>query len=68
MAMMEGLCPGLLFDFFSKSVPKTLLTLQSKADKYITSEKLIEAKRRRRGKEDQKKKDRILDDRNTRAS
>ena len=27
LAMMEGLCPGPLFDSLSKNVPETLLTL-----------------------------------------
>ncbi|GFS32781.1 hypothetical protein Acr_00g0024600 [Actinidia rufa] len=37
MAVMEGLCPGLLFDFLSKSIPATLSALQNKADKYIAA-------------------------------
>ncbi|GFY87329.1 hypothetical protein Acr_05g0009680 [Actinidia rufa] len=57
MAMMEGLCPGPLFDSFSKNVPETLSTLQSKADKYIATEELVEAKHRRRGREDHKRKE-----------
>ncbi|GFZ06625.1 hypothetical protein Acr_18g0007950 [Actinidia rufa] len=57
MAMMEGLRPGLLFDSLSKNVPETLSALQSKADKYITAEELAEAKRRRRGKDDHKRKE-----------
>ncbi|GFZ12853.1 hypothetical protein Acr_23g0012380 [Actinidia rufa] len=57
MAMMEGLRPGPLFDSFSKNVPETLSTLQSKADKYIAAEELAEAKRRRRGKDDHKRKE-----------
>ncbi|GFY86564.1 hypothetical protein Acr_05g0002030 [Actinidia rufa] len=36
---------------------KTLSALQSKADKYIAAEELAEAKRRRRGKEDHKRKE-----------
>ena len=44
MAMMEGLCPGPLFDSLSKNVPETLLTLQRKADKYINAEELAKAK------------------------
>ena len=44
MAMMEGLCPGPLFDSLSKNVLETLSTLQSKADKYIAVEELEEAK------------------------
>ncbi|GFY91132.1 hypothetical protein Acr_07g0013280 [Actinidia rufa] len=48
MAMMEGLRPGPLFDYLSKSVPETLSTLQSKADKYITTKELVEAKYVRR--------------------
>ena len=36
--MMEGLCPGPLFDSLSKNIPETLSTLQSKADKYIAVE------------------------------
>ncbi|GFY87779.1 hypothetical protein Acr_05g0014180 [Actinidia rufa] len=57
MAMMEGLRPGPLFDSLSKIVPETLSALQSKADKYIATEELAEAKRRRRGKEDHKRKE-----------
>ncbi|GFS31429.1 hypothetical protein Acr_00g0017230 [Actinidia rufa] len=57
MAMMEGLRPGPLFDSLSKNVPKTLSALQSKANKYITAEELAEAKCRRRGKEDHKRKE-----------
>ncbi|GFY87000.1 hypothetical protein Acr_05g0006390 [Actinidia rufa] len=44
MAMMEGLCPDILFDSFSKNVPATLSARQSKADKYITAQELAEAK------------------------
>ncbi|GFZ06817.1 hypothetical protein Acr_18g0009870 [Actinidia rufa] len=55
MAMMEGLHLGPLFDSLSKNVPETLLTLQSKADKYIVAEKLAEAKWKRRGREDKRK-------------
>ncbi|GFY98578.1 hypothetical protein Acr_12g0011190 [Actinidia rufa] len=57
MAMMEGLRPGPLFNSLSKNVPETLSALQSKADKYIAAEELAEAKRRRRGKEDHKRKE-----------
>ncbi|GFS35922.1 hypothetical protein Acr_00g0042720 [Actinidia rufa] len=57
MAMMEGLRPGPLFDSLSKNVPETLSALQSKADKYITTEELAEAKRRQRGKDDHKRKE-----------
>ncbi|GFZ10013.1 hypothetical protein Acr_21g0006120 [Actinidia rufa] len=57
MAMMEGLRPGPLFDSLSKNVPETLSALQSKADKYIAAEELAEAKRRRRGKDDHKRKE-----------
>ncbi|GFY92422.1 hypothetical protein Acr_08g0008180 [Actinidia rufa] len=57
MAMMEGLQPGPLFDSLSKNVPETLSALQSKADKYIAAEELAEAKRRRRGKDDHKRKE-----------
>ncbi|GFZ09595.1 hypothetical protein Acr_21g0001940 [Actinidia rufa] len=57
MAMMEGLRPGPLFDSLSKNIFKTLSALQSKANKYIAAEKLAEAKRRRRGKEDHKRKE-----------
>ncbi|GFZ19274.1 hypothetical protein Acr_27g0010130 [Actinidia rufa] len=46
MAMMEGLRPGPLFDSLSKNVPETLSALQSKANKYIAAEELVEAKRR----------------------
>ena len=47
MAMMEEFRPGPLFDSLLKNVPKTLSTLQSKANKYIAAEELAEAKRRR---------------------
>ena len=57
MAMMEGLRPSLLFDLLSRNVPVTQYALQSKADKYITAEELTEAKRRRRGREDYKRKE-----------
>ncbi|GFY94940.1 hypothetical protein Acr_10g0003250 [Actinidia rufa] len=57
MAMMEGLRSGPLFDSLSKNIPKTLSTLQNKADKYIATEELAEAKRRRRGKDDHKRKE-----------
>ncbi|GFS37212.1 hypothetical protein Acr_00g0050680 [Actinidia rufa] len=52
-----GLRPGPLFDSLSKNVPETLSALQSKADKYIAAEELAEAKRRRRGKDDHKRKE-----------
>ena len=57
MAMMEGLRPGSLFNSLSKNVPKTLSTLQSKADKYIAAKELAEAKQRRRGRDDHKRKE-----------
>ncbi|GFS41537.1 hypothetical protein Acr_00g0074980 [Actinidia rufa] len=57
MAMMEGLQPDPLFDSLSKNVPETLSALQNKADKYIAVEELAEAKRRRRGKDDHKRKE-----------
>ncbi|GFY80683.1 hypothetical protein Acr_01g0004920 [Actinidia rufa] len=57
MAMMEGLRPGPLFDSLSKNVPEILSALQSKADKYIAAEELAEAKGRRRGKDDHKRKE-----------
>ncbi|GFZ16012.1 hypothetical protein Acr_25g0004210 [Actinidia rufa] len=57
MAMMEGLRPGPLFDSLSKNVLETLSALPSKADKYIAAEELAEAKRRRRGKDDHKRKE-----------
>ncbi|GFY81279.1 hypothetical protein Acr_01g0010880 [Actinidia rufa] len=57
MAMMKGLRLGPLFDSLSKNVPETLSALQSKADKYIAAEELAEAKRRRRGKDDHKRKE-----------
>ncbi|GFY85507.1 hypothetical protein Acr_04g0002450 [Actinidia rufa] len=56
MAMMEGLRPGPLFDSLSKNVPETISDLQNKVDKYIDVEELAEAKRRRRGKDDSKRK------------
>ncbi|GFS36964.1 hypothetical protein Acr_00g0048940 [Actinidia rufa] len=49
--------PGPLFDSLFKNVPETLSALQSKADKYIAAEELVEAKRRRRGKDDHKRKE-----------
>ncbi|GFZ06814.1 hypothetical protein Acr_18g0009840 [Actinidia rufa] len=45
------------FDSLSKNVSETLSALQSKADKYIAAEELAEAKRRRRGKDDHKRKE-----------
>ena len=57
MAMIEGLCPGPLFAPLSQSIPETLSALQSKANKYIATEKLVETKCRRRGKDDQKRKE-----------
>ncbi|GFZ18346.1 hypothetical protein Acr_27g0000850 [Actinidia rufa] len=57
MAMMEGLCPGPLFDSLSKNVLETQSALQSKADKYIVAKELVEAKRIRRGKDDHKRKE-----------
>ncbi|XP_057505527.1 uncharacterized protein LOC130788840 [Actinidia eriantha] len=57
MAMMKGLRPGPLFDSLSKNVPETLSALQNKADKYIAAEELAEAKRRRQGKDDPKRKE-----------
>ena len=47
MAMIEGFCPGPLFDSLSKNVPETLLTLHSKADKYNATKELAKAKRKR---------------------
>ena len=46
---------GPLFDSLSKSVLETLSALRSKADKYIPDEELVEAKCRRRGKDDHKR-------------
>ena len=57
MAMMEGLCPGSLFDSLSKNIPKTLSMLPSKVDKYIVAEKLVEAKCRRQGRDGHKRKE-----------
>ncbi|XP_057463828.1 uncharacterized protein LOC130753670 [Actinidia eriantha] len=57
MAMMEGLRPGPLFDSLSKNVFETISALQNKADMYIAVEELAEAKRRRRGKDDPKRKE-----------
>ncbi|GFY87967.1 hypothetical protein Acr_05g0016060 [Actinidia rufa] len=48
MAMMEGLRPGPLLDSLSRNVPETQSALQSKANKYIATKELAEAKRRRR--------------------
>ena len=56
ISMIDGLRLGPLFDYLSKNVTKTLSALQAKADKYITVEELVEAKRRRRGMENQKRK------------
>ena len=55
--MMEGLRSGPLFDSLSKSVPKILSVLQIKADKYITTEELAKAKRKRLRKDDHKRKE-----------
>ena len=55
--MMEGLRLGQLFDSLSKNVPETLSALQSKADKYIAVNELAEAKRRRKGRDDHKRKE-----------
>ena len=52
MVMMEGLCPGALFNSLSKNMSKTLSVLQAKADKYIAAEELEETKSSRRGKEE----------------
>ena len=57
MAMMEGLCPGPLFNSLSKNFHEILSTLQSKADNYITMEELVKAKRRKRGRDDHKGKE-----------
>ncbi|GFY97661.1 hypothetical protein Acr_12g0002020 [Actinidia rufa] len=57
MALMEGLCLGPLFGSLSKNVLESLSILQSKADKYIATEELTEAKQRRRGKDDHKRKE-----------
>ncbi|PSS08292.1 Sensory neuron membrane protein, partial [Actinidia chinensis var. chinensis] len=57
MATMEGLRLGPLFDSLYKNVLETLSTLQSKVDKYITEEELAEAKCRRRGRNDHKRKE-----------
>ena len=57
MTMMKDLCSGPLFGFLSKSIPETLLSLQSKANKYITVEELAEVKCSRLGKDDQKRKE-----------
>ena len=57
MVMMEGFCLGPLFDFRPRSILETLSGLQDKTDKYITAEELAKAKRRKRGNEDQKRKE-----------
>ena len=57
MAMTEGLRLCSLFNSLSKNVSQTLLTLQSKVDKYNPAEELVEAKQRRRGREYYKKKE-----------
>ncbi|GFS44366.1 hypothetical protein Acr_00g0089910 [Actinidia rufa] len=57
MVMMEGLRLGPLFDSLSKNVLETLSALQNKVDKYIASEELTKAKRRRRGRDDPKRKE-----------
>ncbi|GFY80845.1 hypothetical protein Acr_01g0006540 [Actinidia rufa] len=41
VAMIEGLCPSPLFDSLSKNVPATMSALQSKAEKYITAERMM---------------------------
>ena len=53
--MMEGLHLNPFFDSLSKNIPKILLILQDKADKYIATEELAEAKQRRRGKDNKRK-------------
>ena len=57
MAMMEGLLPRPLFNSLSKNVIETQSVLQSKVDKYIAVEELAKAKRKRWGKDDQKRKE-----------
>ncbi|XP_057493152.1 uncharacterized protein LOC130778639 [Actinidia eriantha] len=57
MAIMEGLWLGPLFNSLSKNMLKPLSVLQDKADKYIVAKELAEAKRRRRGKDDPKRKE-----------
>ena len=57
MAMTDGLHPGPLSVSLSKNVLKTLSALQSKVDKYITAEELAEAKQRKQGKYDNKRKE-----------
>ncbi|GFY87276.1 hypothetical protein Acr_05g0009150 [Actinidia rufa] len=57
MAMMEGLRPSPLFDSLFKNMPETLSTLQNNANKYIAAEELAEAKCRRQGKDDHKRKE-----------
>ncbi|GFZ05609.1 hypothetical protein Acr_17g0011810 [Actinidia rufa] len=44
MAMMEGLCPGPLFDPLFRNILETQSVLQSKADKYIAAKELAKAK------------------------
>ncbi|GFS36358.1 hypothetical protein Acr_00g0045530 [Actinidia rufa] len=46
-----------VIQLLSNNVPKTLSVLQNKADKYIAAKELEEAKRRRRGKDDPKRKE-----------
>ncbi|GFZ02411.1 hypothetical protein Acr_15g0010190 [Actinidia rufa] len=55
MAMMEGLCPGLLFDSLSKNVLKTQSVLQNKVDKYISAEEPAKTKRRRSNRDVKRK-------------
>ena len=57
MAMIKGLCLGLLFNSLSKSVSEILSALQSKVNKYIVAKELVEAKCRRRGRDDHKRKE-----------
>ena len=57
MAMMEGFCPGPLFDSLSNNILETLSTLQSKTDKYIAAEELAKAKQRRQEKDDHQRKE-----------
>ena len=57
MAMIEGFRSGSLFDSLSKSISETLSALQSKVVKYIAAKELAEAKHRRQGKDDHKRKE-----------
>ncbi|GFY87607.1 hypothetical protein Acr_05g0012460 [Actinidia rufa] len=55
MAMMEGLCPGPLFNSLSKNILETYLSSRAKLTNKIAVEELDKAKWRRRGKDHKRK-------------